>query len=80
MSFVACRNNMEMELTNLQATAALFLLVAAGFLLPPASCQGSCPACNCQFNNVQSLTTLIDQRIRAMLNSSNFPNVSGDPG
>ena len=69
-----------MILTDLRPTVALFLLVTAALLLPPAYCQGNCPACNCQLNNVQSLTTYIDERIRVMLNSSNFPNVTGDPG
>ena len=65
-------------IVKLMMFSALFLMAA--FLAPLASCQGSCPACNCQLNNIQALSNLIDQRIRAMLNSSNFPNVSGDPG
>ena len=62
-------SQLESTMSTLNGLTLLLFLVTAAATVSVATAQ-TCNACNCQFNNVQALSKLIDELIDAKVNQS----------
>ena len=72
MNIIDKKWGVDVQLYQSMASSTLLLVaaaIAASFTVTCAQ-ESSCSACNCQFNNIDALTDLIDARIDARLNNT----------